>query len=172
MILIYGVSQIKAAYLVAIGTNDEFYGLEAPNEMLEEFSDDKAFLAVDNLPHTWISRKHLAAWRMWLRYTFQGVKIPQVTTKLEKAAAVVNITADVIFDAAPLQVRLYYSYNHSHDWRFSKWNHKEMELVSNRYQSQLEAVPDSHLALYAEVGYEANGEPAYVSSLVAVLPHG
>lgn len=27
--------QIQPAYLVAIGTNDEFYGLEAPNEMLE-----------------------------------------------------------------------------------------------------------------------------------------
>jgi PhoPQ-activated pathogenicity-related protein len=163
--------QIKAAYLVAIGTNDEFYGLEAPNEMLEQFSGNKAFLAIDNLPHTWTSQKHLAAWRMWLRYTFQGGKIPQVTTKLEKAAAVVNITVDVIFDAAPLHVRLYYSYNHSHDWRFARWNHKEMELVSNRYQSQLEAVPDSHLALYAEVEYEAMGESAYVSSLVAVLPH-
>jgi PhoPQ-activated pathogenicity-related protein len=163
--------QIKAAFLVALGTNDEFYGLEASNEMLEQFSGNKAFLAIDNLPHTWISRKHLAAWRMWLRYTFQGGKIPQVTTKLEKAAAVVNITADVIFDAAPLHVRLYYSYNHSHDWRFARWNHKEMELASNRYQSQLEAVPDFHLALYAEVEYEAMGEPAYVSSLVAVLPH-
>ena len=163
--------QIQAAYLVAIGTNDEFYGLEAPNEMLEQFSGDKAFLAIDNLSHTWISRKHLAAWRMWLRYNFQGGKIPQVTTKLEKSAAAVNISADVIFDAAPLHVRLYYAYNHSHDWRASRWNHKKMELVSNRYQSQLEAVSDSNLALYAEVEYEDMGEPAYVSSLVAVLPH-
>jgi PhoPQ-activated pathogenicity-related protein len=163
--------QIQAAYLVAIGTNDEFYGLEAPNEMLEQFSGDKAFLAIDNLPHTWISQKHLATWRMWLRYNFQGTKIPQVTTKLEKAEAVVNITADVVFDAAPLHVRLYYSYNPSHDWRSSRWNHKEMVLVSNRYQSQLEVVSDSHLALYAEVEFEELGEPAYVSSLVAVLPH-
>lgn len=108
---------------------------------------------------------------MWLRYNFQGGKIPQVTTRLEKDAAVVHITAEVIFDAAPLHVRLYYSYNHSHDWRSSRWNHKEMELVSNRYQSQLEAVPDSHLAFYAEVEYEQMGEPAYVSSLVNVLPH-
>ncbi len=163
--------QIQAAYLVAIGTNDEFYGLEAPNEMLEQFSGDKAFLAIDNLPHTWISRKHLAAWRMWLRYNFQGGKIPQVTTKLEKAAAAVNITADVIFDAAPLHVRLYFAYSPSHDWRFSRWHYKEMEFVSNQYQSHLEAAPDSHLALYAEVEFEAMGEPAYVSSLVAVLPH-
>jgi PhoPQ-activated pathogenicity-related protein len=163
--------QIQAAYLVAIGTNDEFYGLEAPNEMLEQFSGDKAFLAIDNLPHTWISQKHLAAWRMWLRYTFYGRKIPQVKIKLEKAAAIVNITADVIFDAAPMHVRLYYSYNHSHDWRLSRWDHKEMVLVSNQYQSQLEAVADSHLALYAEVEFEEVGEPSYVSSLVAVLPH-
>jgi len=163
--------QIQAAYLVAIGTNDEFYGLEAPNEMLEQFSGDKAFLAVDNLPHTWISRKHLAAWRMWLRYTFQGAKVPQVTTKLEKAGAFVNVTADVIFDAAPSHVRLYYVHNHSHDWRSSKWDHKEMELVSNQYQSQLEVLPDSHLALYAEVEFEDMGEPAFVSSLVTVLPY-
>jgi PhoPQ-activated pathogenicity-related protein len=163
--------QIQAAYLVAIGTNDEFYGLEAPNEMLEQFSGDKAFLAIDNLPHTWISQKHLAAWRMWLRYNFQGGRIPQVTIKLEKAEAVVTITVDVFFEVTPLHVRLYYSYNHSHDWRSSRWDHKEMELVSNRYQSQLEIVPDSHLALYAEVEYEEKNEPAYVSSLVNVLPH-
>jgi hypothetical protein len=66
--------------------------------MLEQFSGDKAFLTIDNLPHTWVSQKHLVAWRMWLSYIFKGAKIPQVTTKVEKAAAVVNINADVIFD--------------------------------------------------------------------------
>jgi hypothetical protein len=94
-----------------------------------------------------------------------------VTTKLENAGAFVNIFADVIYDAAPLHVRLYYSYSHSHDWRSSKWDHKEMELVSNQYRSRLEAVPDSHLALYAEVEFEVMGEPAFLSSLVTVLPY-
>lgn len=163
--------QIQSTYLVTIGTNDPFYGLETANEMFEQFSGDSAFLAIDNLPHTWISQKHLAAWRMWLRYNFKGEQIPQVITKVEKTETAVNITADVTFDESPLAVRLYYAYNHSHDWRYAKWTHKKMEWVSDRYQIQLETVPDSHLALYAEVEYGEMDEPAYVSSLIDVLPH-
>lgn len=163
--------QIKATYLVVIGTNDEFYGLEAPREMLEQFAGDKAFLAVDNLSHTWISRKHLAAWRMWLRHTFQGGMVPQVITKLEKAAEMVTITAEVVFAAAPLQVNLYYATNRSHDWRSSIWHSQTMAAVANRYQSQLKLVSDSHLAVYVEVEFEAQREPAYISSLVTILLH-
>ena len=69
--------RIQAAFLVAIGTNDEFFGLGTPNEMMEHLPGDKAFLAIDNLPHTWVSQKHLAAWRMWLMHTFRAEKFPR-----------------------------------------------------------------------------------------------
>lgn len=34
--------------------------------MMTLFQGDKAYLAVDNLPHSWVSEKHLIAWRMCL----------------------------------------------------------------------------------------------------------
>jgi len=66
--------KIKASYMLALGTNDEFYGLGTPNEMINQLQGDKAFLAVDNLPHTWVSEKHLAAWRTWLAHTFYKIE--------------------------------------------------------------------------------------------------
>ena len=99
--------QIKPAYLVAIGTNDEFYGLGAPNEMLEGMPGDTAFLAVDNLPHSWVSEKHLAAWRMWLAKSFFDREIPSITVSNRADEKVLSITVEIKSETPIDHVKLF-----------------------------------------------------------------
>ena len=116
-----------------IGTNDEFYGLGAPNEMMKMFNGDKAFLAVDNLPHTWVSQKHLVAWRMWLRHTFCGRGIPKIEVESQKSENTVRVAA-AVSSPTPIQgVTLFHAYNPSTDWRFATWFGAPMASENGRY---------------------------------------
>jgi len=161
--------QIKPAYLVAIGTNDEFYGLGSPNEMMEQMQGDKAFLAVDNLPHSWVSEKHLAAWRMWLARAFYGRSIPDIAVTTSKSEKALSIKAKITGKPTIEHVRLFYAYNTTTDWRFSTWQHADMREAEGQYHGKLDRKPDEHLAYYVEVGHTGTGGLGYVSSLVEIL---
>ena len=162
-------NRIQAAFLVAIGTNDEFFGLGTPNEMMEHLQNDKAFLAIDNLPHTWVSQKHLAAWRMWLMHTFEAEKIPKVEMRSESTETELKVSATVVFDEALEHIRLYYAYNPNNDWRFSRWEWQDMTPGDEKYLGLLRRKPREHLAYYVEVGHRGPGGLGYVSSLVETL---
>jgi PhoPQ-activated pathogenicity-related protein len=160
--------KIQSSYLVAIGTNDEFYGLGAPNEMLQMFNGDKAFLAVDNLPHTWVSYKHLIAWRMWLQHTFYGRPIPSVRTESHVSESILNVEAEVASETEILNVSLFYAYNKSTDWRSANWFNKSMQEKGGRYISQLDLKKGENLAYYVEVEDRSHDSIGMVSSLVSV----
>ncbi len=163
--------QIKSAYLVALGTNDQFYSLGAPNGMMPELSGDKAFLYIDNMPHTWISPKHLAAWRMWLAHCFQGRQMPTIEVATELKDAELVVTARTTSPNQLTAVRLFHAYNKTLDWRFTTWTSIPMETVEGEgaYTASLALKENENLAWYVEVEDYGTGGPGYISSLVEIL---
>ncbi|MGH2521623.1 MAG: PhoPQ-activated protein PqaA family protein [Anaerolineales bacterium] len=160
-------NKIKSSFLVAMGTNDEFFALGTPNSMLKEMSGDKGFLAVDNLQHSWVSQKHLAAWRMWLAHTFLGRVIPKVEAKGVVEANNLVVTAKVSADAAPVGVRLFYAYSKaSVDWRAAKWESMALAAADGTYTARLPRKDGHKLAYYVEVEDTGKGGTGYISSLV------
>lgn len=163
-------NRIKSSFLVAIGTNDEFYALGSPNSMLREMAGDKAFLAVDNMQHSWVSRKHLAAWRMWLAHTFMGRAIPRIEAKAVVEAGKLAVTAKVDSESPPLGVRLFYSYNRaSADWRGAEWDSMRMAEADGAFTARLPLKDGHKLAYYVEVEDAGKGGAGYLSSLVEIL---
>jgi len=161
--------KITTPYFVALGTNDEFFGLGAPNGMMSELDGDKAFLYVDNLKHTWVSNKHLHSWRTWLAHVFYDRKLPTVDVESQENGSKVNVVADVASSNTLKNVRLYYSVNRSLDWREAKWEFKSMEMVGGQFQAQLEKIDGKHLAYYVEVeDFHDKGGIGYLSSLVEI----
>lgn len=159
--------RIKARFLVALGTNDQFYALGSSNSMLKEMSGDKAFLAVDNLPHSWVSQKHLAAWRMWLAHTFQQRPLPRIDAKGSIEADHLSVVAKVDAPTPLAGVRLFYAYNPiATDWRRAKWASVPMALGEGGYAAQLPRRSGQSLAYYVEVEDTGAGGPGYVSSLM------
>jgi len=160
---------ITTPYFVALGTNDEFFGLGAPNGMMSELGGDSAFLYVDNLKHTWVSTKHLHAWRSWLAHVFYDRELPEIRVDAETKGSIVSVSADVLSPNTLKNVRLYYSVNGLLDWRSAKWQYKKMELVSGRFQADLEKIAGKHLAYYVEVeDFHDKGGIGYLSSLVKI----
>ena len=162
--------RIKSSYLIAIGTNDEFFALGAPNEMVKQFQGDKAFLAVDNLPHTWVSEKHLAAWRMWLAHNFFGRSVPGLEVKAEISARMLAVSAKVTSDTRIEAVQLYYAFNKTDDWRFATWFPIPMKEQDNRWEQRLKLRESENLAYYVEVADSGPGGNGYISSSVEILP--
>lgn len=162
-------NNIKSTYLVALGTNDEFYGLGTPNSMMKEMAGDKAFLAVDNTPHTWVSKKHLAAWRMWLAHTFLGRPIPKIEIKAKAHESKFSVSAKIGSENPPQGVRLFYSFNKTTDWRQSKWDSVAMEMKEGRYTASLDLREGQKLGYYVEVEDSGKGGTGYVSSLVEIV---
>lgn len=160
--------QIKAAYLVALGTNDEFFALGAPNSMMTEMQGNKGYLAIDNVKHTWVSEKHLAAWRMWLARTFLGRSIPQVSVQGEIVQDRLAVAADVEAESIRA-VSLFYAFQPVlEDWRTATWQSMSMERVDGRWQASVDLKAGHSLAWYVEVEDSGVSGPGYVSSLVDI----
>ena len=163
-------NRITTPYFVALGTNDEFYSLGAPNGMMEKLQGDTAFLYIDNVPHTWVSQKHLAAWRMWLAHVFYERELPKirVSTESEQSSLVVNAYVKA---PSPIKgVRLFYSYNGSNDWRFAEWNSSPMKIIEEgSYTAGLALDEENNLAYYVEVEDHGKGGTGYTSSLVDII---
>lgn len=155
--------QIKSRYLVAIGTNDEFFGLGTEHGMQDDFMGDGAFLAIDNLNHTWVSEKHLAAWQMWLAYSFDQRTVPRLEVKSALQDDVLQVQALVDSDFTLEAVTLYYAFNDSSDWRFAFWLPEPMSPAGGSYSAQVDLKPDHGTAFYVEAKDSAGG---IVSSLI------
>lgn len=163
-------NQIKANYLVTLGTNDEFFALGAANSMMKELRSDKAFLAIDNVKHAWVSVKHLAAWRMWLAHTFLNRPIPKIDSKGTVEADQLHISAKSDMATPPVAVRLYYSYNKvTSDWRAAQWQSMPMTSAEGNYSARLPLKEGQKLAYYVEVEDAGIGGTGYVSSLVEIV---
>jgi PhoPQ-activated pathogenicity-related protein len=162
--------QIKPSYMVAIGTNDEFFALGASNEMVKQFQGDKAFLAVDNLPHTWVSEKHLAAWRMWLAHNFFGRGVPRLEVKTELSDLMLDVSTKVTSDTQIEAVQLYYAFNKTDDWRFATWFSDPMKKQNNCWEQSVKLRENENLAYYVEVADSDRGGTGYISSLVEIIP--
>ena len=162
--------QIKSSYMIAIGTNDEFTGLGTPDGMIKYFEGDKAILYIDNLPHTWTSIKHLAAWKMWLAHIYRGRNIPTIELKSETINSKLKITVIAKSSTEIRNVNLYYSFNKTFDWRFAKWEYYKMDKVNKTYNFSLNLLPDMNLAYYVEVeDFDESSGSGYVSSLVEFI---
>jgi hypothetical protein len=157
--------QIKAPMLVTLGTNDEFFALGTVDEMYNAFQGEKAFLSIDNLPHTWVSVKHLYAWRMWLAHCFDGRPVPHISLTIEKIADAIHVNAKVTAEYNLRDVILYIAYNPSLDWRFVEWQGRGMHKDGNCYHAAIPLRDDESVAYYVEVSDIMN---SIVSSLVEI----
>jgi PhoPQ-activated pathogenicity-related protein len=155
--------QIKSSYFIVLGTNDDFFGIGSPNEMMTSFKGDKAFLAIDNITHTWVSDKHLAAWRMWLAHNFRQQAIPEVKINCEKTDHPLRVQASIESNYALKSVKLYYAFIDSSDWRFATWFSLLMVPEDGLYKADLNLKDDMKLGYYVEVEDTREG---LVSSLI------
>lgn len=162
-------SQIKAKYFVVLGTNDQFFALGAANSMMKEFQGDKAYLAIENVHHTWVSPKHLAAWRMWLAHTFLNRALAKIDAKATVESDQLRVSASLATAAPPVAVKLYYSYNRMNlDWRTAKWQSVAMVNADGTWTASLPVRDGHNLAYYVEVEDSGAGGPGFVSSLVEI----
>lgn len=157
--------QIEVPFLLTLGTNDEFFALGACNEMMETYNGDKATLMVDNRPHTWVSDKHLLAWRMWLIHTFNGRSVPKLEVTGERNGESLTISADIEGTVTLDSVKLFYAFNSGSDWRFADWQSVPMKNQADVFYATIPIKQDIKIAYYVEVSDE---EDNLVSSLVSI----
>jgi PhoPQ-activated pathogenicity-related protein len=158
--------KIKSAYFVVLGTNDEFFGIGSPNEMMNSLNGDKAFLAIDNTEHTYVSQKHLLAWRMWLQHSLKERLVPDVTVEVEMTENTLVVDAYVTSQLPVKAVKLFYAYNESTDWRFATWESISLKAENGIFKGRLERFENLTLGYYIQVKDEKDG---LISSLIEMV---
>jgi PhoPQ-activated pathogenicity-related protein len=158
--------KIKSAYFVVLGTNDEFFGIGSPNEMMNSLNGDKAFLAIDNTEHTYVSQKHLLAWRMWLQHSLKERLVPDVTVEVEMTENTLVVDAYVTSQLPVKAVKLFYAYNESTDWRFATWESITLMAEKGVFEGRLEIIENLTLGYYIQVKDEKDG---LISSLIEMV---
>nr|WP_276598340.1 PhoPQ-activated protein PqaA family protein [Roseateles koreensis] len=163
-------NKIKSNYLVTLGTNDEFFALGAANSMMKELRGDKAYLAIDNVKHAWVSPKHLAAWRVWLAHTFLSRGIPKIESKNSLEGDQLLIQAKTDKPASAVVVKAFYSYNKiTDDWRAAQWQSVPMTAAEGGYSTRLPLKEGFKLAYYVEVEDSGVGGTGYISSVIEIV---
>ncbi len=160
-------SRINVPFVVTLGTNDQFYALGSANSIIKEMSGDRAFIAIDNTNHTWVSPKHLAAWRLMLAHTFFKRPFATVQAKGTLEADQLQVQAKVDTATDLKAVRLFYAYNPvTMDWRQSKWESTPMTKSDSGYAAQVPRRDGQSIGYYVEVEDTGIGGTGYVSSLM------
>jgi len=158
--------KIKSSYFVVLGTNDEFFGLGTPNEMMNSLNGDKAFLAIDNTDHTYVSQKHLLAWRMWLEHNFKKRPVPEVLVEVDKTDNILLVNAKVTSQLPVKEVKLFYAYNEGTDWRFATWESVSMKTEQRIFKGNLKLLEKQALGYYVQVRDSQDG---IISSLIETI---
>lgn len=162
--------KIQTPYMIGIGTNDEFTGLGTPDGMIKNMNTDKAILYIDNLSHTWVSKKHLFSWKMWLAHCFYDRPIPRIKLTSKRQSSIIKISAKVITDTKIDDVKLFYSFNNNFDWREAKWSSLSMKFLGNSYRITLNLKKEMNFAYYVEVeDHHDKGGKGYVSTIINFL---
>jgi hypothetical protein len=149
--------KIKSSYFVVLGTNDEFFGIGSSNEMMNSLKGDKAYLAIDNTEHTYVSQKHLLAWRMWLQHSLKKRQVPRVTVEVKQTDNTLVVDAHVTSQLPVKEVKLFYAYNESTDWRFATWEGVSLAAEGGTFKGRLELLENKTLGYYVQVKDEEDG---------------
>ncbi|GAA3469835.1 PhoPQ-activated protein PqaA family protein [Nonomuraea roseola] len=159
---------ITTPWFVVNGTNDPFFAVDVAQTMRHAHGPTTV-LAVDNLTHTWVSQKVLAAWRMWLAHLAHGHDLPALEVRGERSARELVVTARAGGPATT--VRLVTARNRGMDWRSAAWSMTRLHLEADgEYGGRIPLPPDENLAWYVEVQSGDPADPGFVSNAVKIEP--
>lgn len=159
--------------LIILGTNDEYWPVDALNLYWDGLQGNNRVLYVPNNSHRLDDYERVVAGVIALHQEAAGESpMPELSWRHEQDAD--GLTLHVHSDPSPDTVRLWTAQSDSRDLRAAHWSAVELEVSNGRASHRVDAPATRHRAVFAEVEYSTDREvPLFLSTTLRVLePNG
>jgi PhoPQ-activated pathogenicity-related protein len=165
--------------LLTLGSNDPYWPQDALNLYWDDLKGDKWVLYVPNAGHgleqTYADGKKdrtrvLSTLAHFARCETRNEPMPKVTWKHADDGD--RMTLAVTCDAAPKAARLWVADAKTRDFRRSRWEEKAVTIDKGAVSGSVERPADGWRAFFAELEFEADGQPFYLSTQLRMAEAG
>lgn len=151
--------------LLIVGASDRYWTTDAMNLYWEELSGDKFIFRGANAGHGLEGRREeaLSTLGVFFRHVATDKQLPALkwTPEMKEDSIGVSVAVDQVPDAAKLWVAT----SETLDFRECRWESQPMQRVDQAWGGKQKIENGKHVAVFAELMYEYQGIPYYLSTL-------
>ncbi len=156
--------------LIILGTNDEYWPLEALNLYRDDLEGDNHVLYMPNSGHRVRDRERIVAGVAALHRSVAGdAPMPKVDWSFDVDDGALAVTLEA--SPEPRRVRVWSADSAGPDMRDAQWSSSALESGDGVYRHQLSRSDDRYQAMFLEVEYDGHGGlPLYLTTALRKLP--
>jgi PhoPQ-activated pathogenicity-related protein len=160
--------QIQQPKLIILGSNDDYWPVDALNLYWDGLAGEKYILYVPNNRHGLKDYARVVGSVNALhQHTNGGPKLPQLDWKYEDHAD--GVTLQINSSIKPQRVRAWATTSGTRDFRQSKFASFDVDEKDDQYKFTLPRPPKGHAAVFGEVVYDGEPLSYYLSTTVRVV---
>ena len=174
-------ARVKQPIMIINGTNDPYWTQDALNLYWDDLQPNKRVLYVPNAGHNLV-QKHdgvtllpdlsragntLAA---FARQQIYDLPMPRLKWQHEGSGA--SLTLKVQAEPPPLAAHLWSAQAATRDFREAKWTDRPLKINGNDIIAEVAVPAEGHVVFLAELEYQSEGLPYYLSTQLRVAGQG
>lgn len=162
------LADLEEPKLLVMGTNDEYWCLDALSNYWDDLKGEKRILYVPNKGHDINDmRRVVGTVSAFHKQACGQLKLPVLTWKLAEQDG--KLTLTVNSDVAPKEVSAWISHSDTKDFRKVRWEATPAESAGGAYQHVLDVPSSGYAAMFGEAVYEHNGQAYFLSTSVKIV---
>lgn len=159
---------LRQPKLIVLGTNDDYWPLDALNLYWNDLVGPKYILYVPNNRHGLKDLPRLLGGLNALHHqAANGYQMPRMNWKFRNGDG--HLTLDLDADVKPQEVLAWIATSPTRDFRQSRWESRPAELIDGRHVCRLPVPESGYAALIGEAQFDGPGLPFYLSTNVQIL---
>ena len=157
--------------LIMLGTNDDYWPLDALNLYWRDLQGPKYILYVPNNRHGLNDMPRLLGGINALHHhTSNGFRLPKMSWDFRNGSG--KLTLRVGSDVAPRKVQAWIASSPVRDFRQAKWIAKPTKSANGQYTFDLDVPASGYAAVFGEAQFDGPGLPYYLSTNVQLTGNG
>jgi PhoPQ-activated pathogenicity-related protein len=162
--------------LIVNGANDPYWTTDALNLYWDDLKSPRWVLYVPNAGHNLMEdrgggkkdrNRSLGTLAAFVHHQVNKKELPKLTWKHKDGGGMLLL--DVEATPAPKTARLWVATGATRDLRKAKWEERAVTIKEGKIRGAAEAPKEGYVALFGEVEYEFNGQPAYFSTQMRMV---
>ena len=160
--------RITVPKLIVIGTNDDYWPLDALNLYYDDLVGEKYILYVPNKDHgVEDATRIIGDWVAFFRKIDGEIEFPKLSWNYEEKEEGVELS--VVSDLKPVSVSAWTTESPTRDFRDAVWQESEMTLKDSAYRYILKKPEQGYAAIFGEAIYKSGGREFFLSTNVYIL---
>ncbi len=168
-------NRLQLPKLIVNGTNDPYWTLDALNLYWTDLPGEKYVLYVPNAGHDLDDdlRRASQSTSAFYRHVVGGEPWPKLEWKHGQSVRNLRLTVTAVHVPEARAARLWVAHSPGKDFRAANWESSNLPWIHSEdgmvtYQDEILKPASGRVALFAELEYESNGQPFYLSTSIRI----